>query len=171
MNTLYFIILILILTIVFIKTVVENFSAGYGTSFGTFHQPQRCDPKDNCFAGTYLRSQQYHNVCPPKLGGLNREKIQLQDDCQRSLGNFPAHRNLFECNVDNHLRRHCRWKKMSICPSGCNCPRCAGRKCDCPNGNCDCKNCKCQNCKCPRCASRKCDCPNCKCQNCKCQKQ
>ena len=100
-------ILILCLLLIIICVSKENFSYGYGKSFGFFYHPQRCDPSNNCFPGTYLRSQQYHNVCSPKYGKLNREKIQLQDDCQRNLGNFPPERWKF----NEHLQRQCRWKK------------------------------------------------------------
>jgi len=89
----------------------ENFNYGYGKSFGQFYHPRVCLPSQNCFQGTYLRSQQYHNVCPPKYGRLNREKIQLQDDCQRRLGNYPPSKYEFKCHLDNHLRRRCYWKQ------------------------------------------------------------
>ncbi len=74
----------------------------------------QCTPETDCFPGSYLRTEIYQNVCPPKYGVLNREKIQLVDDCQRNLGK-PAEVNImkaptkFYCTVDDHLNRHCAW--------------------------------------------------------------
>lgn len=102
-------ILAIILIVLFNLTYQENFNLGIGTSFGQFYQPQDCRPENNCFKGTYLRSQQYHNVCPPAYGKLNREPINLQDDCSRSLGNYPKPKYKFGCTIDKHLNRHCKW--------------------------------------------------------------
>jgi hypothetical protein len=44
----------------------------------------RCTPENNCFPGTYARTQSYQNVCEPKTG-LLRQKIPLQDNCLRKL--------------------------------------------------------------------------------------
>ena len=93
----------------------EKFSTGFGVgrTFGFYHQPRPCLPEFNCFKGAYWRSQAYHNVCPPKFGGLNREKIQLQDDCSRTLGPYPNMKPKYEmeCRIDKHLNRHCKWKQ------------------------------------------------------------
>ena len=74
----------------------------------------QCTPETDCFPGNYLRTEIYQNVCPPKYGVLNREKIQLVDDCQRNLGkpaevNIMGAPNKFYCDVDQHLNRHCFW--------------------------------------------------------------
>ena len=96
----------------------EKFSTGFGIgkSFSFYTHPQSCTPKNNCFKGAYWRSQAYHNVCPPKYGSLNREKIQLQDDCSRTLGRYPNMKPKYEmvCDVDKHLNRHCRWKQNYV---------------------------------------------------------
>jgi hypothetical protein len=107
--------IILFIILVFNKYNHENFNFSYretsGKVFGEFINPQHCTPQNNCFKGAYLRSQTYQNVCPPKYGKLNREKIQLQDDCDRTLGNYPKQKYSFNCYVDNHLNRHCSWKE------------------------------------------------------------
>jgi hypothetical protein len=68
-----------------------------------------CLPENNCFKGAYLRSQAYQNVCPPDYGNLDRTKVQLQDGCLRTLGNYPAPKYRFDCYIDDRLHRHCRW--------------------------------------------------------------
>ena len=74
----------------------------------------QCTVENDCFPGSYLRTETYHNVCPPKYGLLNREPTPLVDDCQRNLGS-PAEAQViapatkFNCSVDEHLRRHCQW--------------------------------------------------------------
>ena len=111
MNKLILSIIILIVLIIIIKhNVLEGFNLGIGYGFRQYIPPQECTPKNNCFKGAYLRSQAYQNVCPPKYGRLNREKIQLQDDCLRTLGNYPKPKYMFECNVDDRLNRRCRWR-------------------------------------------------------------
>jgi len=68
-----------------------------------------CLPENNCFKGAYLRSQAYQNVCPPDYGNLDRTKVQLQDGCLRTLGNYPPPKYRFDCYIDDRLHRHCRW--------------------------------------------------------------
>lgn len=85
----------------------ENFN--YGKSFGQYIAPQKCTPENNCFPGAYFRTQAYQNVCDPDYGALTRDKIQLQSDCLRTLGNYPPHKKRFHCYVDKHLNRHCSW--------------------------------------------------------------
>ena len=137
-------IVIVFLALLIIKDNYETFNLGYGTGFGMYYPPQKCDPKSNCFKGAYLRSQQYHNVCPPKYGLLNREKILLQDDCSRTLGDYPKSKYKFKCQLDKHLRRHCKWVSNKTCNCGCSGSNC---NCDCNSncgGNCNCVgNCKC----------------------------
>ena len=73
--------------------------------------PIRCTPENNCFPGTYARTQIYQNVCQPEHG-LLRQKIPLQDSCQRHLldyMNAPKHH--YVCDVNKHLQRKCRWIK------------------------------------------------------------
>ena len=111
MNTNNILLVLILLVVLICLGKKEKFSYGYGKSFGRYHHPQECRPENNCFPGTDLRSQQYHNVCPPKYGRLNREKIHLQDDCQRSLGNFPPPEYQFQCTVDDRLLRRCKWKR------------------------------------------------------------
>ena len=67
-------------------TQKENFVSdgpGVGKSFGAYHTPQtQCD---NCFPGSYLRSEIYQNVCD-NCGKLRRNKISSHfDGCLRKL--------------------------------------------------------------------------------------
>ena len=107
-------ILVVITILIFIlRNNKEDFNFAFretaGKTFGRYYQPERCTPGNNCFKGSYLRSQTYQNVCPPKFGGLTREKINLQDDCQRTLGNYPPQKHKFICTIDKHLNRKCGW--------------------------------------------------------------
>jgi len=120
MNRLIIILIILLALVVIVKSnILETFNLGIGYGFREYIPPGECTPENNCFKGAYLRSQAYQNVCPPKLGALNREKVNLQDDCLRTLGGYPKTKYMFECNVDRHLNRHCKWKNTEEKPYGC----------------------------------------------------
>jgi hypothetical protein len=68
-----------------------------------------CTPENNCFPGAYARTQIYQNVCQPAYG-LNRQKIPIYDNCQRTLGDFMATpKSYYTCWVDKHLNRRCGW--------------------------------------------------------------
>jgi hypothetical protein len=71
--------------------------------------PGSCRPENNCFPGSYARTQIYQNVCQPNHG-LLRQKIPLDDNCQRTFNDHmssPKHH--YVCHVDEHLQRRCRW--------------------------------------------------------------
>lgn len=86
----YFIIVLLFVLFVLLnfnaeKKRTEKFSIGYGRSFGQFHPPHpQCNPKNNCFAGSYFNRSQYQNMCEPKRG-LLRQKRELVDPRVRKL--------------------------------------------------------------------------------------
>ena len=44
-----------------------------------------CTPQNNCYPGSYITTQKYSNMCQP-IYGLNRQKIQLRDNCLKNLG-------------------------------------------------------------------------------------
>ena len=68
-------------------------------------------PEDDCYMGSPMRSQIYQNVCEPNYG-LLRQKIPLNDNCQRTIGGkMSAPRNYYVCEVDKHLQRKCGWIK------------------------------------------------------------
>jgi hypothetical protein len=124
--------ILIVLLLILKSNVFENFNLGIGYGFRDYIPPQDCTPKNNCFKGAYLRSQAYQNVCSPKYGRLNREKIQLQDDCLRTLGGYPKTKYMFECNVDEHLNRKCRWRNTEESSVNQN-KRSCGRTCGCKN--------------------------------------
>jgi hypothetical protein len=77
--------LILISLFVFLMcSNYEYFGPGVGKSFGVYHSPENCEAKNNCFKGSYFRSQIYQDVCQP-LCGLNRSKKQLRSNCIKRL--------------------------------------------------------------------------------------
>ena len=79
--------------------------------FGIGHLPPPWTPENDCFPGNYFRSQLYQNVCQPQQG-LLRQKIPLQDNCQRGLGGkMSPDKNYYLCSVDKHLNRRCKWVK------------------------------------------------------------
>ena len=125
------IILVLLLLILLIKNR-EGFTAKV---FGILPVIKPCRPEDDCYPGSYARTQKYHNMCQPLLG-LNRQKIQLQNNCQQNLGKMSQElyktqdtminqdsskyllqpvmspdKNKLVCVVDNHLQRRCFWVK------------------------------------------------------------
>lgn len=110
-----FIILLIIILFYFIKikNPLETFYPGIfrmdpHTLPSNYHH---CTPENNCFPGTYARTQIYQNVCQPHTG-LLRQKIPLQDRCQRSLLDFMnAPKHYYICDVNKHLQRKCKWYK------------------------------------------------------------
>lgn len=70
-----------------------------------------CTPENNCFPGSYLRSQVYQNMCEPTdTPHLLRNKVQVRDNCLRSLGN-PLNTQNLECKVNVQDQRKCSWQK------------------------------------------------------------
>jgi hypothetical protein len=70
-----------------------------------------CRPENNCFPGSYARTEIYQNVCQPRHG-LLRQKKPLVDDCQRTFSGFmETPQNYYVCDLDDHLQRRCRWIK------------------------------------------------------------
>jgi len=77
----------------------------------TAPNPQSCTPENNCFPGSYLRSQVYQNMCEPTdTPHLLRNKVQTRDNCLRSLGN-PLNTQNLECKINVHDQRKCSWQK------------------------------------------------------------
>lgn len=77
----------------------------------TCERDTECTPENNCFKGSYLRSQVYQNMCSPEGStGLLRDKKKLRDNCLRSLGN-PLNTQNLVCKVNIHDQRKCNWKK------------------------------------------------------------
>ena len=71
----------------------------------------QCTPENNCFPGSYLRSQVYQNMCEPTdTPHLLRNKVQTRDNCLRSLGN-PLNTQNLECKINVHDQRKCSWQK------------------------------------------------------------
>lgn len=106
-----FLILLLIILLYYLKTekIFENFRSVFGTD--SLVNVNDCKPENNCFLGNYARTQIYQNVCQPHFG-LNRQKIPLEDNCQRTFNDFMAtKKNYYVCNIDKHLNRRCKWIK------------------------------------------------------------
>ena len=108
-----FIILLLLILFYFLKVnkPLESFFPSifrmdpYTLPLYSFHN--RCTPENNCFPGTYARTQIYQNVCQPEYG-LLKQKIPVQDNCQRQLLDYMnAPRHYYVCDVDKHLQRKC----------------------------------------------------------------
>lgn len=57
---------------------------GCGKSFSRYYSPEKCLTQNNCFKGSYCRSQVYQDVCQPQ-GQLNRVKKSLRTDCVKQL--------------------------------------------------------------------------------------
>ncbi len=85
----------------------------FGTDIHT-KQPSyypKCTPENNCFPGSYARTQIFQNVCQP-THGLLRQKIPLADTCQKTFSDFMSTpKSYYVCELDKHLGRHCRWVK------------------------------------------------------------
>lgn len=99
---LFVIILILLLNL----KSKENFPKVFGTGV----VQKECSPQNNCFPGSYHRTQQYQNVCQPDFGLLNRTKVSLQEECLRDAGRMidttlPDYK--IKCFIDEHLNRKC----------------------------------------------------------------
>lgn len=72
---------------------------------------RRCTPENNCFPGSYMRSQVYQNMCEPTdTVHLLKDRRHLQDNCLRSLAIPFATKNL-KCKVNIHDQRKCEWNK------------------------------------------------------------
>ena len=125
---------VLIILLIILLKKQENFIPNL---FGVGFVIPPCRPEDGCFPGSYATTQKYHNMCQP-LVGLNRQKIQLQNNCQQNLGQMSQElyktqdtlvsklqnepkfllqpmmspdKNRMVCVVDNHLQRRCFWVK------------------------------------------------------------
>ena len=125
---------LLIILLILILRRQENFIPNL---FGIGFVIPPCRPEDGCFPGSYATTQKYHNMCQPAIG-LNRQKIQLQNNCQQDLGPMSQElyktqdtvipevptqpnyllqpmmspdKNKMVCVVDNHLQRKCFWVK------------------------------------------------------------
>ena len=107
LNIIFLIILLIILLYYLInKNMLETFINVFGTD--SLVNMGNCTPENNCYPGNYLRTQIYQNVCQPKYG-LLRQKIPLNDNCQRSLMNVPKY--YYKCHINKHLQRNCSWYK------------------------------------------------------------
>ena len=110
---LLFLFLLLTILIYFLenKKPLENFTPGiFGFDPKTIHHSES-NPYQNYLRGTYARTQIYQNVCQPDYG-LNRQKIPLEDNCQRTFRDYmstPTH--YYICDTNKHLQRNCRWYK------------------------------------------------------------
>tara|TARA_B100000123_G_scaffold98473_1_gene71914 strand:- start:157 stop:519 length:363 start_codon:yes stop_codon:yes gene_type:complete len=70
-----------------------------------------CTPNNNCFPGSYARTQIYQNVCQPEYG-LLKQKIPLSDNCQRTFNDYMStDTHHYICTLNNHLQRQCQWIK------------------------------------------------------------
>ena len=81
------IIILIFLIIYYLSQTSETFNLGIGKSFSQYYTPQSCNINDNCFKGSLYRTQLYENMCEPNYGNLLREKIPLNGNCLRTLGN------------------------------------------------------------------------------------
>lgn len=72
-------------------------------------QEQKCSPENNCFIGSYMRSQVYQNTCEPKDNGPLKEPRKLRDYCLRSLGNPNISKLNLKCKVNKHDQINCNW--------------------------------------------------------------
>jgi len=95
-----------------IRNNIEHFQPGvFGFQLGIPLNPYNCRPEDDCYKGSPMRSQIYQNVCEPNYG-LLKQKIPLNDNCQRTIGGkMSAPRNYYVCKVNKHLQRKCGWIK------------------------------------------------------------
>ena len=106
-----FILFSILIYLIAVKKPMETFMPGiFGTDPRTLPFTE-CRPENNCFPGTYARTQIYQNVCQPDFG-LLRQKIPTNDNCQRTLLDYMnTPKNYYVCEVDNHLQRKCQWIK------------------------------------------------------------
>jgi len=92
----------------------EEFYSSPGKAFSEYIPPQECTPENNCFKGSYLRSQVYTNVCKGNCNAYNRltrEPVNINEQCFRTLGDFPKQNGDFQCAVNEHGQRNCQWTK------------------------------------------------------------
>ena len=90
----------------------EEFYSSPGKAFSEYIPPQKCTPENNCFKGSYLRSQVYTNVCKGNCNAydrLTREPVNIKNQCFRTLGDFPKQNGDFQCTVNEHGQRNCQW--------------------------------------------------------------
>jgi hypothetical protein len=73
------------------------FPALVGKSFGNYYSPQKCNPVNNCFKGSYMRSQVYQNMCEPEDSRITREPIKAVDNCLRTLDDKSCNINQRRC--------------------------------------------------------------------------
>ena len=114
-----FAIIILLISIILINIyniTFEKFTLGNGQSFGPYTPPQPpCTPGNNCFPGSYFRSQSYQNMCEPATineGGLSKDKVQLIDNCVKTLGSqINNEKYEYKCFKDKRGVDHCYWKQ------------------------------------------------------------
>ena len=86
------------------KRVQENLSP-------VFEQPKyglsceidrKCTPENNCFPGSYMRSQVYQNMCEPDDSRITREPVKVKDNCLRTLDDK-------SCHINNRNQRRCEY--------------------------------------------------------------
>lgn len=112
-------IIILIIAIIIINIyniTFEKFTLGSGQAFGPFTPPDpACKPDNDCFPGSYFRSQSYQNMCEPEdinKGGLSRDKIKLIDTCVKTLGSqLNSEKYSLKTFKDHKGLEHCFWKQ------------------------------------------------------------
>ncbi len=100
---------LVILCMVIKPSRIENFLPGV---FGFAPRVGGCTPENNCFRGSYLRSQIYTNVCQIEgennmMNKLTRLPKLTKDRCYRTLANDDK----FKCSVNKHGQRNCFWEK------------------------------------------------------------
>jgi hypothetical protein len=117
----YLLVVLLILTLVLIVSKLflfkkEKFSISLTNEEKNESENQdidnRCTPENNCFRGSYLRSQIYTNVCQIEgennmMNKLTRLPKLTKDRCYRTL----ADDDKFKCSVNKHGQRNCFWEK------------------------------------------------------------
>jgi len=119
-------VLVLILTVsiltlgIYILVSQRNSKENMESNSSVFENPEykfqcerdtACTPENNCFKGSPLRSQVFQNMCGPlSERGLQRDRIQLTDNCLRSLGN-PLNTENLVCKVNKNDQRKCKWEK------------------------------------------------------------
>ena len=89
METFLSLLLVVILIVIIIVNKVRedfNLQCGVKRGFARVIKPHpNCDSDNNCFPGSYFRSEIYENMCEPRYGGLMKEKINLRGNCLRTL--------------------------------------------------------------------------------------
>ena len=81
-----FVIVVLLIYLIFTRDSTETIYIHKPNAFGEYVSPDRCVPENNCFPGTYNRTEVYNNICSPEEPHkLNRLPVALQDKCTRKL--------------------------------------------------------------------------------------